>query len=214
MKPPFMNTHLEDDRYGTKGIRAATARNRGRKAGLSIIAALSLFATLGLAARSHRTALAQGEVQTTENKVVPNAMGQGSARPAIKDDQVRERRLPVSLEKDDLEARREEARAATALAQEHNKRVRAAWAEYISAQSNWWVKANAVAERAEQTVARSRPSQAAGVISPQELEDLERGLDWARSCERAAKASFDLAVALSASKGDLAVSTNPKANVR
>ena len=94
------------------------------------------------------------------------------------------------------------------LAKAHDKILRAACVEYICAQSNWWVQAKAVAERAEQTVDRSRALQAAEVISPQELQNLERDLDLARSSERAAKASFDLAMALFGDEGQLATAAN------
>lgn len=204
-----MNTHLDDDRYGIKGIHAATLRNRGVKIALSVIVALSVFVTLGVVARSaHRPPLAKGEVQATETKVAPNGIGQNQAMPAGKGNDVEKEQLLVSLKNQDPQAGFEQTRAAMEFPKEHNKRVQAACAEYICAQSNLWVKAKAISARAEHTVARSRPLQAAGVISPEELQDLERGLDWARSCERAAKSSLDLAVALFGSEGELAVSVN------
>ena len=203
-----MNTHLDDDRYGIRGIRAATLRNRGVKIALSVIVALSVFVTLGVVARSvHRPPLAQGDVQATETKVAPKAIGQKQAMPATKENDVEKEQLLVSSKNQDSQASPEQARAAMESAKEHNRRVQAACAEYICAQSNWWVKASAVAERTQQNVTHSRALQATGVISPGELQELERGLDWARSCERAAKASLDLAVALFGSEGHLASAT-------
>jgi HlyD family secretion protein len=94
------------------------------------------------------------------------------------------------------------------LAKEHNRIVQAVCVENICAQSNWWVTAKAVAEHAEQTVNRSRALQAAEVISLQELQDSQRDLDRARSSERAAKASFDLAVTVLGNQGKLADAGN------
>ncbi len=63
MKPTLMNMHLDGD-------LTATTLNRGVKAALIGIAVLSMFVTLGVAAKSvHRRPLAQAEVQATEIKV-------------------------------------------------------------------------------------------------------------------------------------------------
>ena len=61
---------------------------------------------------------------------------------------------------------------------------------------------------------RSRALQAAEVISLQELQDKERDLDLARSSERAAKASFDLAVAVFGNEGKLAAAANLEQTTR
>jgi HlyD family secretion protein len=150
----------------------------------------------------------QGEVCATEINVVPKVVGRVQALHVCQGDKVRKGQLLVSLENQDLQAKLEQARAAMELAKEHNRIVRAACVEDICAQSNLWVKAKAVAERAEQNVTHARKLQAAEVISLKELQDLERDLDWARSSERAAKASFDLAVALCGDEGQLAAAAN------
>ena len=75
-----MNTHLDDDQYGIKGIESATSPKRGVKAALLVIAVLSVFVTFGVVASSaHRPPLAQGEVQATETKVAPNGIGRNQA---------------------------------------------------------------------------------------------------------------------------------------
>jgi HlyD family secretion protein len=140
--------------------------------------------------------------------VVPKVVGRVQALHVRNGDKVRKGQLLVSLENQDLQARLEQARAAMELAKEHNRIVQAVCVENICAQSNWWVTAKAVAEHAEQTVNRSRALQAAEVISLQELQDSQRDLDRARSSERAAKASFDLAVTVLGNQGKLADAGN------
>ena len=201
-----MKTHLDGDQYGNAEMHSGKTLKRGVKTALLMIAVLSV-ASLGVVARSaHRPRTAQREVQATRTKVAPNAIGRDQAMPGSMANDIEKEQLPVSIKNQDPQAGLEQARAALESAEEHNKRVQAACAEYICAQSNWWVQANVISVRAEHAVARSRALQAAGVISPGELQDLERGLDWARSCERAAKASLDLAVALFGREGDAAAS--------
>jgi HlyD family secretion protein len=205
-----MNAQPEGGQPGNTGTHSAKPLKRGVKAALLVIAALSVFVPLGLAIWSaHKPALVvQGEVQATEIKVVPKVVGRVQALHVRKGDKVQKGQLLVSLENQDLQAKLEQARAAMELAKEHNRIVRAACVEDICAQSNCWVKAKAIAEHAEQTVNRSRALQAAGVVSVQELQNSERDLDWARSSERAAKASFSLTVAVFGNEGKLAAAAN------
>jgi HlyD family secretion protein len=193
-----------------RGTHAAKPVERSVTAALFVIAALSVLVPLGLVAWSaHKPALVvQGEVQAAEIKVVPKVTGRIQALHVCQGDKVRKGQLLVSLENQELQAKLEQARAAVGLAKEHNRIVRAACVEDICAQSNWWVNAKAVAEHAEQTVNRSRTLRAAEVISLQELQDSERELDRARSAERAAKASFDLAEAVFGNDGKLAAAAN------
>jgi HlyD family secretion protein len=209
-KHRVMNAQPEGGQPGNTGARPAERLKRGVKAALLVLAALSACVPLGVAAWSaHKPALVvQGVVQAREIKVVPKVVGRVQALHVCKGDKVRKGQLLVSLENQDLQAKLEQARAAMELAKEHNRIVRAACVEDICAQSNWWVKAKAVAEYAEQTVNRSRALQATEVISLQELQDSERDLDRARSSERAAKASFDLAVVVFGDEGKLAAGAN------
>ena len=182
------------------------------KAALLVIAALLVAVPLSVTVRARsaqKPALVfEGEVQAAEIKVVSKVVGGVQALHVRKGDKVRKGQLLVSLESQDLQAKLEQARAAMELAKENNRIVRAACVEDICAQSNWWVNAKAVAEDAEKTLNRSRTLQAAEVISLQELEESESNLDRARSCERAAKASFDLAVAVFGNEGKLAAAAN------
>jgi HlyD family secretion protein len=209
-KYSVMNAQPKGDQPGKTGTHSTKPLKRGVNVALLAIAALSVFVPLGMAAWSaHKPALVvQGEVQATEIKVVPKVVGRVQALHVCKGDKVRKGQLLVSLEDQDLQANLEQARAEMELAKEHNRIVRAACVEDICALSNWWVKAKAVAEHAEQTVNRSRTLHAAKVSSLQELQDSERNLDWARSSERAAKASFDLAVAVFGNEGKLAAAAN------
>jgi HlyD family secretion protein len=204
------NAQPEGDQPGNTATHFAKVLTRGIKAALLFIVALSVCVPLGVAAWSaHKPALVvQGEVQAAEIKVVPKVVGRVQALHVCKGEKVRKGQLLVLLENQELQAKLEQARAAMELAKEHNRIVRAACLEDICAQSNWWVKAKAVAEHAQQTVNRSRALQVTEVISLQELQDAERSLDWARSSERAAKASFDLAVALFGNEGKMVADPN------
>jgi HlyD family secretion protein len=205
-----MNALPKGDQPGDTRTYSAKPLKRGVKAALLVIAGLSVFVPFGVATWSaHKPALVvQGEVQAAEIKVVPKVVGRVQALHVRKGDKVRKGQLLVSLENQDLQARLEQARAAMELAKEHSRIVQAACVEDICAQSNWWVKAKAVAEHAEQTVNRSRALQAAEVISLRELQDSERDLDWARTSEQAAKASFKLAVAVFGNEGKLAAAAS------
>lgn len=182
------------------------------KAALLVIAALLVVVPLSVtvpARSAQKPALVfEGEVQAAEIKVVSKVVGRVQALHVCKGDKVRKGQLLASLESQDLQAKLEQARAAMESAKENSRIVRAACVEDICAQSNWWVKAKAFAEHAEKTLDRSRTLQAAEVISLQELEESESSLDIARSCERAAKASFDLAVAVFGNEGKLAAAAN------
>jgi len=206
MKHGPTNAQPDGDQPGNTTAHSFNSFKRDVKAAWLLIAAV----TLGVAACSvHKPArVVQGEVQAAEIKVVPKVVGRVRALHVCPGDKVRKGQLLVSLEDRDLQAKLEQARVAMELAKAYDERVRAAGVEHICAQSNWWMSTKAVAERAEQNVTRSRALKAAEVISPQELRDLERDLDWAQSSERAAKASFNLAVALFSDKGKLAAASN------
>ena len=205
-----MNAQLDGNHLGNTRTHAAKPLRRGANAPRFGIVALLLCVTVGVAAWSaHKPALwVQGEVQATELRVVPKVIGRVQALQVREGDKVRKGQLLVSLQNEELQARLDQARRAMELASEHNKIVRAACVEDICAQSNWWVKVKAVAEQAEQSVNRSRALHAAEVISLHELQVLEEDLDRARSSERAAKASFDLAVAVYGNEGNLAAAAN------
>ena len=191
-----MNTNSNVDQRGNTETHSA---NQGVKSSTFISSAALTVALLGVAAGwlGHKPAvLVRGERQATEMKVVPQAAGTGQGWHVRQDDSVRKGQLLVSLENQELQTRLGQDRAATGSANERNEILRASWAEDICVQSNWWLQARAVAEHAQETVDRSRELQAAGVISLQELQAKERDLDLARSSERAARANFDLAVAL------------------
>jgi len=209
-KHNVMSAQPEGDQSGNTGTHSGKPLKRGVKAAAIVIAAISVFVLLRAPARSaHKPAsVVQGEVQASEIKVVPKVAGRVQALHVRQGDKVQKGQLLVALENQDLQAKLEQARAAVELAKEHHRIVQAACVEDICAQSNWWVNAKAFAERAEKTVNRSRALQAAKVISLQELQDSERDLDWARSAERAAKASFDLAVAVFGNEGKLVVAGN------
>jgi HlyD family secretion protein len=209
-KHSVMNAQPYGDQPGNTGTHSAKPLKRGVGAVLLVIAVLSVCVSLGVAAWSaHKPALVvQGEVQATEIKVVPKVVGRVQALHVCEGDKVHKGQLLVSLENQDLQAKLEQARATMELAKEHNRIVRAACVEDICAQSNWWVTAKAVTEQAEQAVNRSRALPAAEVFSLHEVQDLERDLDRARTSERAAKASFDLAVAVFGNEGKLATDGN------
>ncbi len=211
-----MNALLVGDQPGNTGSHSAKPPPRGLKAALALIAALLVFVTIGVAAWSgHKPAcVVQGEVETTEAKVVAKAVGRVQAVHVCQGDKVRKGQLLVSIENQELQAKLEQARAAMDLAKIRDNTLRAVCAEYICAQSNWWVKAKAMAGRKEQIVAHSRSLQKGGVISLQELQHLESDLDEAQSCERVAKASFALAVALFGGEGKLAAGTNEEQAAR
>ncbi len=216
MEHNLMNAQLDDDQPGNLGSHSAEPPKRCLKAALSLIAVLLVFVTLGVAAwTGHQPAsVVQGEVEATAIKVVPKVVGRVQAVHVCKGDKVRKGQLLVSLENQDLQEKLEHARTAMELANAHNKIVRTACVEHICAQSNLWMKTKAVAEHAEQTLNRSQVMPTAQVISVQELKDMERNLDWARSSERAAKASFDLALALFGSEGELVAVTNDEQTTR
>jgi len=210
IKNGLMKSQLDGDQRGSSRPRSVKALNRFIKAARLVIAVLPVFLSFGVVASpAHKPVLViQGEVQATEVNVVPMVMGRVQALHVREGDRVRKGQLLVSLENPELQARLEQARAAMELAKEHNKILQAACVEYICAQSNLWRQAKAAAEHAEQTADRSRAFHAAKVISLQELQDLERDLEGARSSERAARASSDLARALFGNEGQLAAAAS------
>ncbi len=140
--------------------------------------------------------LVQGEVDATEIKLAPKVVGRVQALYVHKGDQVKKGQMLVSLESRDLQAKLEQARASMEMAKdEHAKAIRGSRVEDICAQSNLWLKAKSVTEQAERTVDRFRKLQATDAVSLQQLQDSQRDWEVAQSSERAAKASFDLAVA-------------------
>jgi HlyD family secretion protein len=205
-----VNAQPQVDQSGNPAARSANTLKRRMQIALLVTAALLVFVPLGVAAWSaHKPALVvRGEVQATGIKVVPKVVGRVQTLHVCKGDTVRKGQLLVSLENQELQTKLVQARRAMEWAKEHNRIVGAACVEDIFAQSNWWVKAKGVVEQAEQTVNRSRRLHAADVISLQELQDSERNLDWARSSERAAKANFDLALAVFGNEGRLAAAAS------
>jgi len=210
MRSGLKNAQLDGGQAGNSGPYSAKALKRFVNAAPFVTAALSVLLTLGVVAWSaHKPALViQGEVHATEVHVAPMVLGRVQALHVCQGDKVRKGQLLVALENQELQARLEQARAEMELAKDRNRIVQTACVEYIGAQSNWWVKAKALAEHAEQTVNRSRALQAAEVISLQELQDLERDLDLARSSEGAAKAGLDLAMTLFRDEGQLPTAAN------
>jgi HlyD family secretion protein len=174
-------------------------RVRRHKAGPLIMGAFLTLTLTGIAAcllLSKPPLLVQGEVDATEIKLAPKVVGRVQALSVHKGDQVKKSQMLVLLESRDLQAKLEQARAAMALAkEEHAKMIRGSRVEDICAQSNLWVKAKAVTEQAERTATRLRKLQATDAISLQQVQDADRDWEVAQSSERAAKATFDLAVA-------------------
>jgi HlyD family secretion protein len=161
--------------------------------------AVLVVALLGLTAgwRGHKPSLVvQGEVEAAKIKVVPLVAGKVQTWHVRQGDKVRKGQLLVSLENQDLQTKLGQHRAATGSTMEPRGPFRAACIEAICVQSNWWAKVKAVAESAQPIMDHARELQVAGVISLQELQARERDLDLARSSERAARANFDLAVAI------------------
>ena len=109
-------------------------------------------------------------------------------------DQVRKGQLLVCLENPELQARLDQTRAAAE--SEPSTILPGSVFEDLSVQSNGWVRAKAIADQAQYAVERSRGMQAAGVISQQEFQALERDLDEARNSQKLARANFELAKAL------------------
>jgi HlyD family secretion protein len=174
-------------------------RGRRHNAGPLIIGAFLTLTLTGIAAcflLSKPPLLVQGEVDATEIKMAPKVVGRVQALYVHKGDQVKKGQMLVSLESRDLQAKLDQARAAMELAkEEHTKMIHGSRIEDICAQSNLWVKAKSVTEQAERTVNRLRKLHATDAISLQQVQDSERDWEVAQSSERAAKASFDLAVA-------------------
>jgi HlyD family secretion protein len=187
-------------------------RSRRYRPGPLIIGGFLSLALVGIAGgllTSKPPLVVQGEVDATQIKLAPKVAGRVKAVHVRKGDKVRRGQLLVSLESQELQAKLAQARTAMrAAGEEHDNGIRSSRVEVICAQSNWWVTAKAVAERAEQNVNRCRALQATQVISLQELRDSERALDVAQSSERAAKASFDLAVAGFHEQDKLAAAAN------
>jgi len=148
-----------------------------------------------------------GEVEATNIKMVPQVANKIQPSHVRQGEKVREGQLLVSLENQDVQTRLGQDCAATTSTNELKQALRDSCAEHICVQSNCWVKAKAASEQAQQTFDRSRELQAAGVMSLEELRSRERDLDLARNSEQAARASFDLAVALSGELDRLAAAS-------
>jgi HlyD family secretion protein len=187
-----MNTNsIADQTSGAK-----SANQRGVKPSTFLGTALLSVALLGVAAGwlGHKpSVLVQGEVEATKIKVVPQVAGKLEAWQVRQGDKVRKGQRLVSVETLQTALGQDCAAGST---KEPSQILRSSFVEDICLQSNWWMKAKAVAEHAQETMNRSRELQSAGVISRQELEATERDLDVARSSEGAAKANLDLAVTL------------------
>ena len=154
------------------------------------------IALLGLAAGwlGHRPALVvQKELEATTSNVDPHVAATVQARHMPDGERIRNSQQLVCLE---IPAMLKVECAARGSMNETNQLFRGSFVQDICLQSNWWMKAKAMAEQAQDSVTRARELQATGVISPQELEVRQRDLDLAQSSERAARANFDLAVAL------------------
>jgi HlyD family secretion protein len=175
---------------------ANSANQGGVKPSTFLGTALLSVALLGVAAGwlGHKPAvLVQGEVEASKIKVVPQFAGTIKAWQVRQGDKGRKRQRLVSVETVQTALGQDCAAGST---KEPSQILRGSLVEDICLQSNWWMKAKAVAEHAQETMNRSRELQSAGVVSLQELEATERALDVARSSERAAKANLDLAVTL------------------
>jgi len=118
-----MNTHLDGNRYGNAEMHSAKTLKRGVKAALLVIAVLSVFVTLGVAARLHRPPLAQGEVQATGTKVASNTIGQDQAMPANKGNDVETDQRLVSIKNQDPQVGLEQVRAAMEFTHLESRRV-------------------------------------------------------------------------------------------
>ena len=188
-----MNTNSKVDQLANAARHSA---NEGAvNPSMFLVAVAVSIALLGLTAGwlGHRPALVvQKEVEATTSKMAPQA-AKVQARHMPDGEKVRNSQQPVCLE---IPAMLKRDCATRGSINESSQLFRGIFVEDICLQSNWWMKAKAVAEQAQESVNRARELQATGVISPQELEARQRDLDLAQSSERAARANVDLAVAL------------------
>lgn len=188
-----MNENLDIDQPAKTGTQAVH-QNRVTPATFISTAALGV-ALLGLATAwaEHKPAgLVATDVQAVNMRGAPQLAGRvghvGQREQDIKG------QLVISQE--NLQPTPGQDCAATGCTRQPYEILRGSYVEDICVQSNWWIKAKAVAENARRTVSHSRELQAAGVISLEELQDRERDLDLALSSQDAARANLDLALGL------------------
>jgi len=192
-----MNANSNNDEPAT---RMALAKQTGVKTSTFLGAVALSVALLGVAAGwlGHKPpVLGPGEVQATNINVAPHIAGKVEAWQGHQEDKVTKGQLLASIENQQVQTRLGQDCPATSSTKGPKRLLRDSCAEHICVQSNCWVKAKAAAEQAQQTFDSSRELQAAGVMSLEELRSRERDLDLARNSEQAARANFDLAVALS-----------------
>ncbi len=163
---------------------------------LLLMAGIVVFVAIGgIFAFSQEEETIQGQADVTEYRVSSKVPGRILEYRVREGDQVKKGDTLAIIEAPEIAAKMTQARAAEEAAEAQSQKAeKGARTEQIAAARELWNKAKAAADVAVKSYERIKRLADQGVVAAQKLDEVTAQRDAAIATERAAKASYDMAV--------------------